>query len=82
MKKYNIKCRYGIEYTIELSGSKGAIARTRELLSRCCCWICHNHDCQTPKNEPVRECGNVCEFYTRKPFCQRKEKDHEENKLE
>jgi len=74
----NITCRYGVKYTETAYGSAGAIGRLFEMLSRCCCYVCHNHDCKQPRERKLRNCEHDCEIYTREPYCQRKKKggDH------
>lgn len=69
-----IKCRYGVEYSPVFTGSKGANARTFDLMTRCCCWICHNHNCKNPKNEILDDCHYVCELLvgTGKHYCGKK----------
>ena len=62
--KVTVTCRYGITYTTQFVGSKAAIARTAELMTRCCCWCCHNRKCQEPRNEILPDCHNVCELWT------------------
>lgn len=65
----NIKCRYGINYDVDLKGSKGAIARTANMLEKCCCFVCHNHNCDKPYDEKI-ECHNECELYFKNKPCQ------------
>lgn len=67
--KRKIKCRYGVEYEVEFSGSKGACARSLKLMECCCCWVCHNHDCKEPRNEIIEVCGEVCTLLTKIPYC-------------
>ena len=69
MAKHRVKCRYGVEYTVTANGSNGAQLRLVALLSSCCCWVCHNRDCQNPMNEILPNCGEVCELYTKTPYC-------------
>ena len=73
--KFPITCRYGIQYEVELHGSQGAKARTVDMLNKCCCFVCHNHDCKEPRDEKIPNCGHVCSFYTDKPYCKRAKKD-------
>lgn len=68
--KCKITCRHGVQYDVVLRGSRGAIARTTQMLSNCCCYVCHNHDCQTPI-KGKQECKNECELYGQK-FCKLK----------
>jgi len=72
MAWHKITCRYGVEYKIMAYGEKGAQARLEELLSRCCCWVCHNRDCEHPRNEIVHDCKEVCSLYTKTPYCRNK----------
>lgn len=72
-----VKCRYGKTYAIDVYGSRGEQARLVNLLEKCCCWVCHNRTCTTPRNEKIAHCGKICELWTNKPFCQgRKEKNN------
>lgn len=68
-KSQEVTCRYGITYTVTFTGNKAAIARGVELMTRCCCWVCHNLDCKEPRNEKIPECQNVCEIWTKTPYC-------------
>ena len=74
MAKVKVTCRYGIEYSVTLKGSYGAIYRTKDLLSRCCCWVCHNHDCKTPRNEKIDGCQESCELWGMRPHPCEKQK--------
>lgn len=68
MKEYKIKCRYGETYRLKLLGKRGPIARTIYMLENCCCYVCHNHNC----NKAIKgkqDCKNECEFYTSEPYC-------------
>jgi len=69
-KKKIITCRYGISYEVEFKGSIGAIERSFDSLTRCCCWVCHNHDCKEPRNEILENCGHICELWTKKHYCE------------
>lgn len=71
MKNYKVTCRYGIPYSVKLSGTNGEIARTIHMLENCCCWVCHNRDCDCPKNEKINNCGNTCELWTENHYCER-----------
>ena len=71
MKEVKVKCRYGVEYTAYLSGTNGAIQRTADMLKSCCCWVCYNGGCETPKDEIIPDCGKVCELFTKKPYCEK-----------
>lgn len=70
-KKQIVTCRYGISYEIEFEGTKAAILRSFDLMTRCCCWVCHNHKCKKPYNEIIENCGNVCEIWTKKHYCEK-----------
>ena len=66
---FDVTCRYGITYNVELHGSEGAKQRTVDMLSKCCCFVCHNHDCKEPRNERV-SCQFQCYLYGAKnPWC-------------
>lgn len=73
MKKYKVTCRKGITYDVHLRGTQGEIARTLDMLQKCCCWVCYNRDCKTPEEVKIPNCGNVCELFTNNPYCERKE---------
>ena len=64
-------CRYGITYITEWKGSYGAIWRGWDLMRRCCCWVCHNHDCKEPRNEIIKDCGYSCELWSKKHYCEK-----------
>ncbi len=70
----NVKCRYGVEYKLTANGSSGACKRLFDLMTHCCCFVCHNHDCKEPRDEKIENCGNVCELFNSKkaPFCERR----------
>ena len=65
-------CRYGVTYTTEWKGSYGAIWRAWDLMQRCCCWVCHNHNCKEPRNEIIKNCGNSCELWSHTHYCENK----------
>lgn len=67
-----VTCRHGVTYSVTANGSSGAILRLWEMLSRCCCFVCYNHNCKTPHLRKLRNCKHDCELYTRTPYCQRK----------
>lgn len=71
MKEYEIKCRHGVTYKVEFSGSKAAIARTIKMLENCCCYVCYNRDCIQPRTGK-QECKNECELYTKDKYCEKK----------
>lgn len=72
-KTRQVTCRYGVEYEVTgLKGSEGEIARLVGMLGRCCCWVCHNRECKTPRNERIEGCGQWCQLYTKQPYCERK----------
>ena len=64
-------CRYGVTYTTEWKGSYGAIWRGWDLMRRCCCWVCHNHNCKEPRNEIIKNCGHICEIWAKKHYCEK-----------
>ena len=76
-QRKKVTCRYGVTYKATFSGSSGAVARTFDLMTRCCCWVCHNHDCKPPitRNEILEDCGEVCKIFSgsNSTYC-RKEK--------
>lgn len=67
--KVKVTCRYGVEYEVEFTGTRGAVQRSVNLMGRCCCWVCHNKACDQPRNEALKDCGNVCEMWTKKHYC-------------
>lgn len=69
MKK-KVTCRYGVEYTVDPKGTEGEIERFCDLMSRCCCWVCHNRECKQPRNEVIKDCQNVCDLFTKTPYCE------------
>ncbi len=69
-KKYSVTCRYGVNYKIELKGNKATIGRTIDMLSKCCCFVCFNHNCKHPKDEKIDGCKNICELFTDTPYCE------------
>ena len=72
MKEYEIKCRHGVTYKVELSGSKAATARTIRMLEDCCCYVCYNRDCNQARTAK-QECKNECELFTKSKYCKIKE---------
>ena len=71
-KTNSVTCRYGVTYTVTFKGSAGEIARSFDLMSNCCCWVCHNRECTEPRDEILPECGRICEIWTKVPYCQGK----------
>lgn len=71
-EKRTVTCRYGVEYIQEFCGTRAAIERSFALMARCCCWVCHNHECKEPHNEVIPDCGNACELWTKTPYCVQK----------
>ena len=71
MPKINVKCRHGVEYSLLARGTQGEVRRLKEMLSNCCCYVCHNRGCETPI-EGKQECRNECELYGKR-FCEKKE---------
>lgn len=69
--KINVKCRHGIEYSLMARGNNAECLRLKEMLSDCCCYVCHNLYCETPI-EGKQDCKNECELYG-KVFCKNKE---------
>ena len=66
MPKIKVKCRHGVEYSLLAIGTKGEVYRL-------CCYVCHNHHCETPI-EGKQECRNECELYGKR-FCEKKEEE-------
>jgi hypothetical protein len=76
-KTKEVTCRYGVTYPVTFKGSKAEIARSFDLMTRCCCWVCHNQGCETPHNEVLPDCQKVCEIWTKVPYCHDKLDDIE-----
>ena len=76
LQKYPVTCRYGVEYKTDLRGTDGEIHRTLDMLSKCCCWVCYNHDCKEPRNEKVHHCGHTCSLFTKEPYCKREKHEN------
>lgn len=69
---FEVTCRYGVTYSVELHGSEGAKWRTVDMLKKCCCFVCHNHDCKEPQDERI-PCNFECKIYGAKtPWCEKK----------
>lgn len=64
-------CRYGITWIGDWTGSFGELWRAWDLMRRCCCWVCHNHDCKEPRNEIIKNCGNSCELWSKIHYCEK-----------
>ena len=58
-----VKCRYGVEYELTANGSPGACKRLFDLMTHCCCFVCHNHDCKEPRDEKIDNCNNICDLF-------------------
>ena len=71
MPKIKVVCRYGVEYSLLARGTQGEVHRLKEMLSKCCCYVCHNRGCETP-TEGKQECKHECDLYG-KVFCENKE---------
>ena len=71
MTKIKVVCRQGVEYSLLARGTQGEVRRLKEMLSNCCCYVCHNRHCEIPI-EGKQECRNECELYGKR-FCERKE---------
>lgn len=71
MAKIKVVCRHGVEYSLLARGTQGEVRRLKEMLSNCCCYVCHNRGCETPI-EGKQECRNECELYGKR-FCEKKE---------
>ena len=69
MKK-KVTCRYGVDYTVDPKGTNGEVERFCDLMSHCCCWVCHNRECKQPRNEVIKDCQNVCDLFTKTPYCE------------
>ena len=48
MPKIKVVCRHGVEYSLLAIGTQGEANRLKEMLSKCCCYVCHNRGCETP----------------------------------
>ena len=70
MPKIKVKCRHGVEYSLLAIGTKGEVYRLKQMLSDCCCYVCYNRHCETPK-EGKQECRNECELYGKR-FCEKR----------
>ena len=70
-----VTCRYGVTYSVMFRGTKEEITHSFDLMTKCCCWVCHNHECIEPRNEVFPECGKVCELRTKIPYCHDKLND-------
>ena len=70
-----VKCRYGVTYKIDVKGSYGEKERFYDMMSHCCCWVCHNHECKEPRNEILLDCKKECDLFTDKPYCEREKKE-------
>ena len=68
MTKIKVICRHGVEYSLLARGAQGEVRRLKEMLSNCCCYVCHNRGCETPI-EGKQECRNECELYGKR-FCE------------
>ena len=73
-KTQEVTCRYGVKYNVTFSGSKGEVWRAFDWMTRCCCWCCHNHDCQEPKDEILddKECCELCSLFWKVRGCDKK----------
>ena len=70
-RQIKIKCRHGVAYTIEASGSDGSIFRLQKMLEDCCCYVCRNHNCSCAI-DGKQQCNEECVMYTKTPFCEKK----------
>ena len=52
-------------------GTQAEANRLKEVLSNCCCYVCHNRGCETPI-EGKQDCKHECDLYG-KVFCEKKE---------
>lgn len=68
MKNVTVKCRNGIEYSLDAHGTKGEIHRLVDMFSNCCCYVCYNKDCTNPILGK-QDCKNECELFISTPFC-------------
>ena len=48
MPKIKVVCRHGVEYSLLARGTQAEANRLKEMLSDCCCYVCHNRACETP----------------------------------
>lgn len=72
MPKIKVKCRHGVEYSLLARGTQGEVRRLKEMLSNCCCYVCHNRECKQGRIGK-QECKNECELFTKNKYCERKE---------
>ena len=71
MPKIKVVCRHGVKYSLLAIGTQGEVYRLKQMLSDCCCYVCHNHHCEIPI-EGKQECRNECQLYGKR-FCEKKE---------
>ncbi len=71
MPKIKVVCRHGVEYSLLARGTQGEVYRLKQMLSNCCCYVCHNRGCETPI-EGKQECKHECDLFG-KVFCEKKE---------
>lgn len=71
MPKIKVVCRHGVEYSLLARGSQAEANRLKEVLSNCCCYVCHNRGCEHPI-EGKQDCKHECDLYG-KVFCEKKE---------
>ena len=79
--KHRVKCRYGVEYELEAASRGGPVRRLLDLLTSCCCFVCHNRGGTEPRDEKIENCGNVCELFNseKAPFCGTTKTNRKEN---
>ena len=71
MPKIKVVCRHGVEYSLLARATQAEVNRLKEMLSKCCCYVCHNRGCETPI-EGKQDCNHECDLYG-KVFCEKKE---------
>lgn len=72
MPMIKVICRHGVEYSLLARGTQAEANMLKEILSNCCCYVCHNHRyCETPV-EGKQECRNECVVYGKR-LCEKKE---------
>ena len=68
MPKIKVVCRHGVEYSLLARGNQAEANRLKQMLSDCCCYVCHNHHCETPI-EGKQPCHEECTLFVKDPYC-------------
>ena len=77
MPKIKVKCLHGVEYSLLAIGTQGEVYRLKQMLSDCCCYVCHNRHCETPIEGNKNAGMNAS--YTAKGFAKRKRNSYGNN---